>query len=293
MRTAFVRAAVDLLDEVPQTAIVLADISADRFADASERHPGRVVNVGIREQLMVSVSAGMALEGLRPFVHSYAPFLVERPYEQLKLDVGHQEAGVVLVSIGASYDGSREGRTHQAPGDVAALDALTGWRVHVPGHPAEIEPLMRAAAQHRDPEYIRLSSQQNTAAMGDGSGKMTQVRSGRKATVIAVGPTLDATLDAVQNLDVTVLYATSIRPFDGATLRDHMAQPNVVLVEPYLEGTSAHAVSSALQALPHRLLSVGVQPGEVRRYGDPADHVRAHGLDPQGIASRVRAFLDT
>ena len=80
--------------------------------------------MGIREQLMTGVAGGLALTGLRPFVHSYAPFVIDRAYEQIKLDLGHQDAGAVLVSIGGSYDAAAEGYTHQSPGDVALLDTL-------------------------------------------------------------------------------------------------------------------------------------------------------------------------
>ena len=126
MRTVFASVASSLLDEDPMAAVVLAEISVDLFAKAAARHPDRVLNVGIREQLMVSVGGGLALAGLRPIVHTYAPFLVERAFEQVKLDLGHQGARAVLVSIGASYDAARGGRTHQAPEDVAlhGLDAV-------------------------------------------------------------------------------------------------------------------------------------------------------------------------
>lgn len=133
MRTAFAAEASELLDEDPLTAIVLAEISADLFAKAAARHPDRVLNVGIREQLMVSVGGGLALAGLRPIVHTYAPFLVERAFEQVKLDLGHQGGHAVLVSIGASYDAARAGRTHQAPEDVALIDSVPGFSVIVPG----------------------------------------------------------------------------------------------------------------------------------------------------------------
>ena len=141
MRTVFAETASALLDEDPLAAVVLAEISSDMFGKAAARHPDRVLNVGIREQLMVSVGGGLALAGMRPIVHTYAPFLVERAYEQVKLDLGHQDAHAVLVSIGASYDAARAGRTHQAPEDVVLLDSVSGFSVVVPGHPAEPKPV--------------------------------------------------------------------------------------------------------------------------------------------------------
>src|SRR5712691_2240626 len=145
MRTVFAETASALLDEDALAAVVLAEISADMFGKAAARHPDRVLNVGIREQLMVSAGGGLALAGMRPIVHSYAPFLVERAYEQVKLDLGHQGAHAVLVSIGASYDAAPSGRTHQAPEDVALIDSVPGFSVLVPGHPAEVPGLLRGA----------------------------------------------------------------------------------------------------------------------------------------------------
>jgi hypothetical protein len=188
MRIEFASAASDLLDEDPLAAVVLAEISADLFAKAAARHPERVLNVGIREQLMVSVGGGLALAGLRPILHSYAPFLVERAFEQVKLDLAHQGARAVLVSIGASYDAARAGRTHQAPGDVALVDTVPGFAVRVPGHPDEVPGVLRgavAALSGADgySSYIRLSTEANRAALPV-SPLLQVVRSGLSGLVI-------------------------------------------------------------------------------------------------------------
>lgn len=104
MRDRFAPVVSRLLDEDPRVAVVLAEIGADAFKDTRRKHPDRVINVGIREQLLVGAGAGLALAGLRPVVHTFASFLVERPFEQLKLDFGHQGVGGVLVSAAASFD---------------------------------------------------------------------------------------------------------------------------------------------------------------------------------------------
>ncbi|MFJ4846533.1 transketolase family protein [Streptomyces sp. NPDC088733] len=295
MRERFTAVATALLDEDPRLAVVLAVISGDRFTDAARAHPDRVIDVGIREQLLVGAAGGLALTGLRPIVHTFGSFLVERPFEQVKLDLVHQEVGAVLVSSGASYDIAAGGRTHQSPGDVALLDTLPGWTVHVPGHPDEAEALVRHAAGDGDRRvYVRLSEQSNRAPLPVSPGRFRTVRDGRCGVVVAVGPLLDATLEAVAGLDVTVLYASTVRPFDAAGLRAAAGaaeRADVVLVEPYLTGTSAPFANDALMDLPHRVLALGTAREELRRYGTSREHARAHGLDAAGLRRRIGSFL--
>jgi transketolase len=290
MRQTFARTATALLDEDPRVALVLAEISADYFTGAGARHPDRVVNVGIREQLMVGVAGGLALTGLRPIVHTYATFLVERPYEQLKLDLTHQGVGAVLVSIGASYDGSEYGRTHLSPADVALVDTLgPEWTVEVPGHAGEVEPLLRTAAGHDGPVYIRLSTQTNDRPHAT-DGQLLPLRTGTRATVVAVGPLLDPVLRATEGLDVTVAYADRVRPFDVTGLLA-LGHTDVILAEPYLAGTSAWVVDGALRHVPHRTVALGVGRADLHRYGRPADHAAWHGLDAAGLRHSIEAAL--
>jgi len=291
MRDRFMRVTSELLDSDPRVAVVLADIGASNFEPARQRHPDRVINLGIREQLLIGVTSGLALSGLRPVAHTFAPFLVERPFEQIKLDIVHQGVGAVLVSAGASFDYPFYGRTHQAPGDVALLDTLPGWTVHVPGHPDEAEAQLRAAVAADGPVYLRLSLPANAAPFPVRPGELTVLRTGRAGTVLAVGPTADAVLAATAGLDVTVLYASTIRPFDADTLRATLSHPDVVLVEPYLTGTSVPFVTEALRDIPHRVLALGVGRQELRRYGTPAEHIAAHGLDAASLRARIADFL--
>jgi transketolase len=182
---------------------------------------------------------------------------------------------------------------------VALMDSVPGLSVLVPGHPGEVPGLLRAAVAGlaSGSSYLRLSSGQNAAARPV-SRSLQMVRSGRRGVVVAVGPMLSPVLSAVGDLDVTVAYATTVRPFDSSGLLELVgsvgsvgSMGSVVLVEPYLAGTSAFAVSAALASRPHRLLSLGVPRGELRLYGTPADHAAAHGLDAAGIRRSVTRFL--
>ncbi len=285
MRQRFYEVAAELLDADPRVAVVLAEIGAGELRP----HP-RLFNVGIREQLMVGVAAGLALEGLRPFAHSYAPFLVERPFEQVKLDLVHQGVGAVLVSTGGSYDGARSGRTHQSPADVALLRALPGWTINVPGHPDEVERFVRRAARGDGNVYVRLSEEVNAGAAGGDGLVVMREGSARAPLVVAVGPTLDQVLAATSDLDASVAYLSTVLPFDVSGLRAALPGTDVVLVEPYLAGTSAAEIASALADRPHRLLALGVANEELRRYGTGSEHRALHGLDAAGIRRSIAAF---
>jgi transketolase len=247
-----------------------------------------VLNVGIREQLMVSAAGGLALAGLRPIIHSYAPFAVSRAYEQLKLDIGHQDVGAVVVSIGGSHDSATSGRTHFAPEDVALFDTLPGWQVHVPAHADEVDGLIKASVADGGRHYVRLTEYAAPRTLLTPS-------EGSAGVVVAVGPMFENVLVATDHLDVEILPVTTVRPFPVEALRRAVARAesaDVVLVEPYYAGTSAHEVATALSDVRHRLLSLGVGRRDLRRYGTAAEHDAAHGLDAPGLRRSISDFLD-
>lgn len=291
LRGQFVQTTSALLEESPRVAAVLAEISAAQFDTARQRHPDRVINVGIREQLLVGASAGLALAGLRPIAHSFGAFVIERAWEQVKLDLSHVDVGAILVGSYGSYDWPAGGRTHQSPGDVALLDTLRDWTIHVPGHPAEVDAQLRAAAERDDRVYLRIGGDPNPEPHVSPDGTWSVLRRGGSGTVVAVGPMLRATQEAVAGLDVTLLYASTVRPFDVQTLRATLGAPRVAMVEPCLSGTSSRFVAEALGDLDHRQLGLGVGDPDPHRYGGPEDHDRLHGLDAASLRRRIAAFV--
>ena len=292
MRERFGEVVARLLDDDERVFLLLAAISTDLAQPIAERHPRRVVNAGIMEQTVMSAAAGLAIEGFHPFVHSIAPFIVHRPYEQIRDDFVYQRLGLNIVSIGASFDYARDGYTHQAPDDVAAMLALTGTEVLVPGTPAELETLLRATYDDGRVTYLRTSTQRNDDDRAVRPGQLDVIRHAPdQPVVVAVGPCLDDVVTATSGLDVSVAYCTSVAPFDHAGLRRLTgSQPQIVLVEPYYAGALVPAVVAAFDG-PVRVETVGMPHEVPNGYGEPEDHRRAAGLDRASIRDRIARFI--
>jgi transketolase len=295
MRDRFTTVALDIAESDERTVIVTAVIGRSRFQEmGSDRIGDRCIDVGIREQAQIGVAGGLALEGFMPIVTGYAPFLVERPFEQIKLSLTHQGVHAILVSLGASWDSSGDGRTHQAPEDVALMSTLPGWTVHVPGHPHEVELLLRDAHAVGGSVYIRTSTGENERAHLGDPGKIVTLRRGAQGaiTVVVVGPLADDVLEATTDLDATILYTATPKPIDARGIHASVLGTDVVVVEPYLAGTSSAQIVAALSDRPMRFHSIGVTQPDLRRYGTPCELKAAHSLDAVGIRRQILSLCD-
>jgi transketolase len=287
MRAQAIDTIADLFEHDPRVAVVLAEISVDRFAPVFAHDSSRAVNVGIMEQTMVGVAAGYALEGFHPVIHTITPFVAERALEQLKLDFGNQELGVLVIGVGGSYDYGSEGTTHHSPGDVQALLTIPATQVLAPGAAAEADRLVRDTYANDRITYLRTQVVANRTARPVELGRLLVERRGSRATVIAIGPMLDRTLEATADMDVTVLYATTLNPLDADTLGRELAGDDVVVVEPFFAGTLAGLVAKALRDRPTRLHFVGVPHAVIRDYGTPEQLDHVLGLDAAGIRRQI------
>ena len=294
MREQAAATANDLFVADPRVAVVLSEISVGLFQPSLDHDPTRAVNVGIMEQTVVGVAAGLAMEGFRPIVHTITPFMVERPLEQLKVDFGYQGLGGTFVSVGASYDYSAEGATHHSPGDVQVLSSIPGMQILIPGDAIGGRSAVEADLRER-PAHVLANGrrQQRTGTTRWSSAEWRCLKRGSAGTVIAFGPMLDRTAAAVADLDVSLLYATSVEPFDGATLAavagDH---PVVITVEPFYEGSVSSRIAEALRHVPSRIGSVGVPREFITRYGTATQLDSYLRLDEAGISKQVLEFLE-
>lgn len=291
MRKQFVATTEALLQENPRLVVLLGDIGVFGFRNAFTKFPNRIYNIGILEQSTIGMAAGLAMQNFIPVVHTIAPFIAERSFEQLKDDFGYQKLGGNFVSVGASYDYASLGCTHHCPGDVGILKQIPNMEIVLPGTASEFDTLLREGYANGNPTYYRLSERENTESQKVRFGKAALIKKGTRATVIAVGPTLKPVMEACENENVTILYYTTVAPFDSTTLRNNCPSGKVLLCEPYYEGGLTHDIVSTLKPRPLVIETVGVPHQFLTNYGKAHEHDDYLGMTEPSISKRLKKLL--
>jgi transketolase len=283
-------------------AVVNDSVGSTKLGHFQREFPDRLINVGIAEQNMVGVGAGLANGGLIPFVCAASCFLTARALEQIKADAAYSQANVKLVGVSSGMAYGELGPTHHAIEDMAWLRAIADLHVVVPADPAETGQAIRAAYDHAGPVFIRTSRTPVPAVHPDGYrfefGKAVCLRDGDQATIITNGTLVASALSAAELLsseaiEVRVLNMASVSPPDRAAViaaaRDTGA---IVTVEEHstrggLGGLVAEIVVSE-HPVPMRLLGV---PGVFAPTGSYQFLVDHFGLNADGICAAVRDLL--
>ena len=182
MRKQFTKTLKDILYSDEKTVLLLGDIGVYGFTDELNKIPERAYNIGILEQTTIGLAAGMANSGLIPFVHTIAPFIVERALEQLKLDFGYQELNGNFISVGGSYDFTGLGCTHHCPGDMALLLTIPKMEILIPGNGMEFDTLIKHTYNSGNPTYTRISENNHSQNISVKFGHANVITTGSKAS---------------------------------------------------------------------------------------------------------------
>ena len=287
MREQFVATTHELVTHNEKVSVLLGGISVASFHDLIEEFPYRVFDAGICEQAIISSAAGMSIAGLIPIVHTIAPFLVERAFEQLKIDFGYQEQRGNFVTTGASLDYSSFGATHQCPADVNSLIQIPGFQIVVPGTADEFHSLFMQSYDNAYPTYLRTSRDVNAQSYDVSLGKANVIKTGGKATIIAIGPLLDMVLEATKDIDVTVLYYTSVKPFDYEALQKHVSDGKILICEPFYTGGVLEDIIKALDGERLLIKEIGIPHVFPSHYGYTRDHYKEFGITVDSIKATI------
>ena len=287
MREAFQSNMSDLIQEDDRMVVLLGDIGVWAFRESMRQFPSRVLNFGILEQSMVSFAAGLSAMGRIPVIHSIAPFLVERPLEQIKVDFGYQNLPGNLVSVGGSFDYGALGGTHHSPGDVDALLSVPNIQILVPGHSQELATQLRRNYANSRISYFRLSEHSNHEALVTGDEKISVVRRGRLGSVIAFGPIMKSVLEAIAGEDLNVIYVNEISRECVDLALEVATNGTCVVVEPFYQATTAQIFLGKPLPGDVRIVFEGIPRSFIHSYGNFQDQMEKAELTPTKLRSRI------
>lgn len=156
MRKTFINTLIDLAEKDKDIVLITPDMGFSVLEPFFEEFPDRAINCGIAEQNAVSIASGLALMGKKPYVYTIIPFLVERAFEQVRLDVAYMNTNVKLIGIGAGFTYGAAGATHHAIEDISLMRTLPNMTVCCPGDNNEAEQIIRQSVNNYKPMYIRI-----------------------------------------------------------------------------------------------------------------------------------------
>lgn len=301
------QAICDTLVEAAKSDKDIVVLCSDSRGSASlkpffEQYPGQSVEVGIAEQNLVTIAAGLASCGKKAFAVSPASFISTRSYEQAKVDVAYSGTNVTLVGISGGVSYGALGMTHHSCQDIAALSALPGMRVYLPSDRFQTSALIKALLEDREPAYIRVSRSATEdvydSSVGVDLNKAMVLREGADVLIVACGDMVPNALRAAgllgeQGIRAGVIDMYCLKPFDKRTLLKYACSAGLVVTveehSPY-GGLGSITAMALAESCPKRMLQIALPDGHIIA-GTNQEVFGYYGMDGEGIAGKIRAVL--
>lgn len=300
-RDTFSRTVESLAESDPRIVTVVSDsVGSSKLVNFRKRWPERMVNVGIAEQTVVAVGAGLANGGKIPFVSAASCFLTARALEQIKADIAYTNVNVKLIGQSSGIAYGELGPTHHSIEDLAWLRLLTNLTLIVPSDPWETEQAIRAAAAMDGPVFVRVSRmpvpaiERRTAKFE--IGKAEVLRDGDDLAIIANGVMVHRALAAADQLAAGGIHArvinmSTVNPLDEAAILDAATTGAILTVEEHsvrggLGGAVAEVVTGSAPVPVHRMGFPGFLPT-----GSVEWLLEHFGLTASGIADAARGLV--
>ncbi|MHC5227918.1 transketolase family protein [Enterococcus sp. LJL99] len=303
-RQAMCEVLIEAAEKDPTITVLTSDsrgsASLNEFANV---HPTQLVEVGIAEQNIVSIAAGLAHMGKRTFVASPACFLSMRSIEQVKVDVAYSNKNVKLIGISGGVSYGALGMSHHSLQDFAVTRAIPNLQVFAPADRFETVQLFKALAKTEEPAYIRIGRNPVEDCYENADyefeiGKAVTMKEGTEVTFIATGETVRQAMDAAElllekNIQAKVLNIHSIKPLDAEAIKKAAHQTK------YLITVEEHSIYNGLGAAVAEVLSeetgckqkiIGF-PDEALITGSGSELFRHYGLDGASLAKQAEAFI--
>ncbi|MDC0558723.1 hypothetical protein OAO20_04585 [Candidatus Pelagibacter ubique] len=292
MRKQFVKTIENIILKNKKIFIILGDIGVFGFRKIFKNKPNQILNIGILEQSTISFASGLAKIGFIPVVHTIATFLIERAFEQIKIDFGYQKLPGNLVSIGASYDYAAMGCTHHCPADVNLMKNIPNTEIIVPGTSEEFNILFKSNYMNKKLTYFRLSEYENNVSFKVKFAKANVIKKGKKATIIAVGPVLNLLSKITDKYDVNLIYYTTIAPFDYKTLDKIIKKKEkILIIEPFYQGSILTEIFKIKNNNFCKIDTISVPLNFIHNYGTKENIDKSIGFNEKNIEKKIKELI--
>ncbi len=296
-----------MADDDPDIVVLTADMKfSNMTVHFEEAHPDRFVNVGISEQHMVSMAAGMASFGMKPYIGAFAPFVSLLGGEQIRTDLAYPGLPVRILAHHAGIAIGFYGTSHHATEDLGLMRSIANMTVVCPCDATATEAALHQTADLPGPVYFRLGRGRDEDVYSGRPadwrfGEAAVLREGGDLTIVGNGITVAPALVvaerlAAEGVESAVIDAHTVRPFDGATIAAHAGRSGHLLVaeEHNVVGGVASACAEAL--VEHgladvKLARIGMPADEYALIGPPTHLYRHYGMDADGIEAKARELL--
>ena len=302
-RDAYGKTLAELAVTDKNLVVLDADLSkSTKTADFAAVAPERFFNVGIAEQNMIGVAAGLAACGKTPFVSSFAIFAVGRAFEQIRNSVAYPQLNVKIAATHAGITVGEDGGSHQSIEDISLMRTLPNMTVVVPADAIETEQAVKALAAYQGPAYLRLgrlaTPQINDEDYQFKIGETVLLRPGRDIAIFACGMMVAVALEAAEllaqeSISATVINVHTIKPLDvdAVVERAGLCGAAISVEEHSIYGGLGSAIAEALAencSVPFARVGIDDKFGQS---GSPDALLRAYGLTPTVIATRAKAVI--
>lgn len=305
MRSAFVNTLTKLAKHDKNIWLITGDLGFSVLEDFEQKFPKQYLNIGVAEQNMVGVSAGLAMSGKTVFAYSITPFITLRCLEQIRNDVCLQNTNVKLVGIGAGFSYGQLGPTHHSIEDIAVTRALPNMTVICPGDPWEVEEATKAIAKTRTPAYLRIGKK-GEPIINSGKSKFTigrgiVISEGKDLTLVSTGNMLETAVSvgdqlSKKGLRARVVSMHTVKPLDKELLMESLRKTKAVftLEEHSVIGGLGSAVAEVVAASDRKILfhSFGVDDKFTKMAGSQEYLRKVNGLSAGQICEKILQTLN-
>jgi transketolase len=283
----------------PSIFIVVADISpAGSMAKFQTEYPERFVNVGVSEQVMIGMCAGLALKGCQPFAYTIATFSLYRPFEMVRDDLGYQNLPVTVVGMGAGVIYSTLGGTHHTQEDIAIAGAIPNMQILAPCDPLEcIDATRHCATQKKGPVYLRIGKAGEPTLTKDAVepftfGKVRYIRKGSDVCILSYGVIMKMAAQVADKLEaagnsVSLVSCHTMKPLDRAGIEQALrTHKKVIVIEEHAPqgGLAPQTKQIAWDTKAEcSLHTFTLQDKFIHNYGSHDDLLASHGLSVDKI----------